>query len=153
MTLNKKLKLMNKIEQKQKEIIRESKATEKEMVSLSEDDIDRIIITTTDTIQNRQIIDYIDTISAQDVKFQIEHIDPTQTENQCSLTVEALRSSILSSIEKLRKQACLVGADAIVGVNIESSMYHQREREYSVSVITKVNVIGTAVRLAGNKVH
>jgi len=144
---------MNKIEQEQKKIIRKNKAIEKEMVSLTEDDINRIIVTTTDNVQNRHIIDYIDTISAQDVKFQIEHIDPTQTENQCSLTAETLRSSILLSIEKLRKQACLVGADAIVGVNIESSMDHQHEREYSVLVITKVNVIGTAVRLAGNKVH
>jgi len=144
---------MNKIEQEQKKIIRKNKAIEKEMVSLTEDDINRIIVTTTDTVQNRHILDYIDTISEQDVKFQIEHIDPTQTENQCSLTAETLRSSILLSIEKLRKQACLVGADAIVGVNIESSMDHQHEREYSVLVITKVNVIGTAVRLAGNKVH
>jgi uncharacterized protein YbjQ (UPF0145 family) len=142
---------MNKV--KQEKIFSESNAIEKEMDSLTADDIRHIIVTTTDTIQNRHILDYIDTISAQDVKFQIEHIDPTQTENQCTLSSETFRSSVMLTLEKLRKQAYLVGADAVVGVSIESSLDHQHEREYSVSVITKVNVIGTAVRLADSNVN
>jgi uncharacterized protein YbjQ (UPF0145 family) len=107
---------MNKV--KQEKIFSESNAIEKEMDSLTADDMRHIIVTTTDTIQNRHILDYIDIISAQDVKFQIEHIDPAQTENQRTLSSETFRSSVMLTLERLRKQAYLVGADAVVGVSI-----------------------------------
>lgn len=56
-------------------------------------------------------------------------------------------------LEQFEKQVFLAGADAIVGLSMESSLDHQYEREYSFSVMAKVDVSGTAVRLAGQDLY
>jgi uncharacterized protein YbjQ (UPF0145 family) len=136
------------IKQEKKEIVQERDVIEKEMDVISQEDTQHILLTTTDAVEGRIIINYIDIISVQDIKFQVIHIDPVQDDIQKELAENKLRSSVELNLSKLRKRAYLVGADAVVGICIDSSVAHQRESEYSVSVMIKICVTGTAVRLA-----
>jgi uncharacterized protein YbjQ (UPF0145 family) len=136
------------IELQKKEIVQERNVIEKALDVVSEDDTRHIIISTTDTIEGRNILDYIDIISVQDLKFQFVQFDPVQGEGQSTIAEEEYRNSIELSLSKLKKRAYLVGADAVVGVRIGSSIDHQRESEYTAAIMFNVNVSGTAVRLA-----
>jgi uncharacterized protein YbjQ (UPF0145 family) len=136
-----------RVEHEEKKVVRKRDIIEQEIDLISEDDTRHIIVTTTDTIDGRHIIDYIDVVSVQDIEFQIEHFDPVQAESQNGLSERSFRNSVEISLSKLKKRAYLAGADAVVGVRIDSSVDHQREGEYMVAVMLKVNVCGTAVRL------
>jgi len=134
--------------QKEKgEILREIDAIEQEMRTITEEDTRHIIVSTTDTLETGQIIDYIDVISVQDVVFQDIHIDPAQAEGSHDLAEKLFRNRIELSLSKLRKRAYLVGADAVIGIHIDSSMEQKPESEFAVAVAIKLNITGTAVRL------
>lgn len=134
--------------QKEKgEILRERDAIEQEMRTITEEDTRHIIVSTTDTLETGQIIDYIDVISVQDVVFQDIHMDPAQAEGHHELAEKLFRNRIELSLSKLRKRAYLVGADAVIGVHIDSSMEQKPESEFTVAVAIKLNITGTAVRL------
>jgi uncharacterized protein YbjQ (UPF0145 family) len=137
-----------RVEHEEKKVVHKRDIIEKEMDLISEDDTRHIIVTTTDTIEGKHIIGYIDVISVQDIEFQVEHFDPAQAESQQGLSERLFRNSVEISLSKLKKRAYLVGADAIVGVRIDSSVDHQREGEYLAAVMLKINVSGTAVQFA-----
>ncbi|MGD9329787.1 MAG: heavy metal-binding domain-containing protein [Desulfobacterales bacterium] len=135
------------VQKEKKEILRERDAIEQEMRTITEEDTQHITVSTTDTLEIGQIIDYIDVISVQDVVFQDIHINPVQAEGQHELAEKLFRNRIELSLSKLRKRAYLVGADAVVGVHIDSSMEQKPESEYTLAVAIKLNITGTAVRL------
>lgn len=136
------------VKEEKEKIVQERDAIEKEMNLISEADTRHIIVTSTDTIEGRRILEYMDVISVQDIQFQIIHFDPVQAEGQNSLAEKSFRSSVELCLSKIKKRAYLTGADAVVGVRIDSSMDHQREGEYMAAVMSSINVSGTAVRLA-----
>ena len=135
------------VQKEKKEIVRERDAIEKEMRTITEEDTQHIIVSTTDTIETGHIIDYIDVISVQDIIFQNIHVDPVQAETQEELAEKIFRNRIELTLSKLRKRAYLVGADAVVGIHIDSTMEHHSESDYTVAVVIKISVTGTAVRL------
>jgi len=137
----------DEIQQEKKEIVRERDAIEKELELISEDDIGHIIVTTTDIIEARPIIGYIDVISVQDVAFETVAFNPAAAEGQNEIAEQIYRSRIELSLSKIKKRAFLAGADAVVGLLIDSSMDYHREGEYMAAVTLKINVTGTAVRL------
>jgi uncharacterized protein YbjQ (UPF0145 family) len=141
-------KKKNAVKEQKTEIVRERSAIEKEMESITEDDTRHITITTTDTIANRTIIDYVDIISVQDLTFHSVHGDPLQTHGKIKIAENSFRNSIELNLSKLKKRAYLVGADAVVGVHIDSSIDQQDEAENISVIMIKTNVTGTAVRLA-----
>jgi uncharacterized protein YbjQ (UPF0145 family) len=130
------------------DIMREIGLTEKEMAVTSEDDSQHIVLTSTDTIEDRRIIEYIDVISAQEILIRSIHFDPLEAESQNELIQETTRNSVALNLSKLKKKAYLLGADAAVGVRIDMSMDHQPKGEYIATLIITVGVTGTAVRLA-----
>ena len=138
--------------QKEKgEILRERDAIEQEMRTITEEDTQHIIVSTTDMLETGRIIDYIDVISVQDIVFQDIHIDPVQAEGHHELAEKLFRNRIELSLSKLRKRAYLVGADAVVGVHIDSSMEQKPESEFTITVAIKLNITGTAVRLTTHR--
>jgi len=133
--------------QKEKgEILRERDAIEQEMRTITEEDTQHITVSTTDKLETGRIIDYIDVISVQDIVFQDIHINPVQAEGH-ELAEKLFRNRVELSLSKLRKRAYLVGADAVVGVQIDSSMEQEAESELAIAVAIKLNITGTAVRL------
>lgn len=138
--------------QKEKgEILRERDAIEQEMRTITEEDTRHITVSTTDTLETGRIIDYIDVISVQDIVFQDIHIDPVQAEGHHELAEKLFRNRIELSLSKLRKRAYLVGADAVVGVHIDSAMEQKPESDITVAVAIKLNITGTAVRLTTHR--
>lgn len=142
------VKKRNAVKQQKTDIVRERNVIEKEMKAITEDDTRHITITTTDTIVNRTIIDYVDIISVQDLTFHSVHFDPLQTDGKIKIAEKSFRNSIELNLSKPKKRAYLVGADAVVGVHIDSSIDQQVEAENRSVIIIKTNVTGTAVRLA-----
>lgn len=137
---NRSLKQKKAEVQKEKgDILRERDAIEQEMRTITEEDTRHIIVSTTDTLETGHIIDYIDVISVQDVVFQNIHIDPAQTEGHHELAEKLFRNRIELSLSKLRKRAYLVGADAVIGVHIDSSMEQKPESESTVAVAIKLS--------------
>lgn len=136
------------INQEKHEIVQKRDVIEKEMALVSQDDTRHIKVTTTDRIEGRRILEYIDVISVQDINFKVIHFDPAHMESHSGLAEHSFRNSVELSLSSLKKRAYLAGADAVVGLRIDSSIDHQREGEYMAAVMLKVNVSGTAVRLA-----
>lgn len=136
------------VQEEEEQLVQERDVIEKEMSLVSEEDTRHIIVTSTDMIEGRRILEYMDVISVQNIEFQIIHFDPVQAEGQNSLAEKSFRSSVELCLSKIKKRAYLTGADAVVGVRIDSSMDHQREGEYMAAVMSNINVSGTAVRLA-----
>jgi len=135
------------VQKEKREILLERDAIEQEMRSITEEDTRHIVVSTTDTLETGQIIDYIDVISVQDIVFQDIHINPVRVEGHHELAEKLFRNRIELSLSKLRKRAYLVGADAVIGVHIDSSMEQKPESEFTVAVAIKLNITGTAVRL------
>lgn len=142
------VEINKEIEQLKNDIVREIDVTEKEMAVTSEDDTQHIVLTSTDTIEDRRITEYIDVISVQDILFQSIHFDPLEVESQNELIQETSRNSVALNLSKLKKRAYLLGADAVVGVRIDTSMDHQPKGEDMATLIMTVGVTGTAVRLS-----
>lgn len=140
----------DEIQQEKKEIVRERDAIEQELELISEDDIGHIIVTSTDTVEGRPIVEYINIISVQDVAFESIPFNPTVVEGQNEMVERIYRSRIELSLSKLRKRAFLAGAEAVVGLLIDTSMDHRREGRYMAAVTLKINVTGTAVRLTAS---
>jgi uncharacterized protein YbjQ (UPF0145 family) len=138
------------VQEEKRTIVRERNAIEQEMRTITEEDTRHIIVSTTDTIDTGSILEYIDVISVQDVIFQNIHVDPVQTESREELAEKLFRNRIELSLAKLKKRAYLVGADAVVGIRIDSSIEHKPESEYTIAVGIKISVTGTAVRLAND---
>lgn len=138
------------VQKEKRQIVRQRNAIEHEMRTITEEDTRHIIVSTTDTIDNGRITEYIDVIAVQDIVFQNIHIDPVQTESQEELAEKIFRNRIELSLSKLKKRAYLVGADAVVGIHIDSSMEHKPESEYTINVGIKISVTGTAVRLVND---
>ena len=136
-----------KVQKEKREIVRERNAVEEVMRTITEEDTQHIVLSTTDTIETGRIPEYIDVIAVQDVIFQNIHTDPVQAESQDELAEKIFRNRIELSLSRLKKRAYLVGADAVVGIHIGSSMENQPESEYTTAVGIKISVTGTAVRL------
>jgi uncharacterized protein YbjQ (UPF0145 family) len=130
-----------------RKIVRDRNAIEQEMRTITAEDTQHIVLSTTDTIETGRIVEYIDVISVQDVIFQSIHVDPVQAESQEELAEKIFRNRIELTMSKLKKRAYLVGADAVVGIHIDSSMDNKPESEYTIAVGIKLSVTGTAVRL------
>lgn len=142
------VEINKEIEQLKNDIVREIDMTEKEMAVTSENDTQHIVLTSTDTIEGRRITEYIELISVQDIIFQSIHFDPLEAESQNELIQETSRKSVELNRSKLKKKAHILGADAVVGVRIDTSMDHHPKSEYMATLIMNVGITGTAVRLS-----
>jgi uncharacterized protein YbjQ (UPF0145 family) len=136
------------IQKEKDKIVRVGNVIEKELELVSEDETRHIAVSTTDTIQDSTILEYLDIISVPDVQFEIIHFDPAQAESQDGRVQEFMRNSIELSLSSLKKKAYLLGANAVVGVRIESAIDHQREGDYMAALMLEIHAYGTAVRLA-----
>ena len=99
------VELMKKMKQEKDDLVREIDAIEKEIAVLSQDDTKDIVTTSTDTIEGRRIVEYIDVISVRDILFQRIHFDPLEAESQKELVREASRISTELNLSKLKSQA------------------------------------------------
>lgn len=140
--------IKDEIQKEKDDIVKERDAIEKRLELISEDETNHIIVTTTDTIEGRPIIDYVDIVSVQDIISESTSFDPALVEAHNDVAERVFRNRIESNLFKLKKRAYLTGADAIVGLLIDSSMDHQRKGEYMAAVSLKISITGTAVRLA-----
>jgi uncharacterized protein YbjQ (UPF0145 family) len=123
---------------------------EEELAIVSEEDTRHIALTTTDYFEGTSIGEYIDVISIQDVQCQhIPLILAHDADNSpASEQVEnVLRRRMKLGLSKLKKRAYLAGADAVVGIRINSAINTMMHNDQHFIGMTKVNVTGTAVRL------
>lgn len=103
-----------------------------------------MIVTTTNTVDGRQITEYLDVIAAQSVMgvnaFKDVAAGMRNVFGGRSKTYEnELARGVSGTIEELAKQAEAIGADALVGVDIDY--------ETVGSNMLMVSASGTAVRL------
>jgi uncharacterized protein YbjQ (UPF0145 family) len=138
-----------RIVKEKEEIVTERNTIEKEFSLISEKDTKHIIVTTTDHVEGKNIGEYLDIISIQKMLPVREPIDSASNkkDNMDSVSEKALRSNIELGISGIKKRAFLHGADAVVGIRIDSSVSFDKESENAVLTLMKINITGTAVRL------
>ena len=119
---------------------------EKELEVITGDDTKHIIVTTTDTLDLKRIGEYIDVISAQEYKFNTE-ISKNDRACEKEIAEKDNRECMEMAFFKLKKQAYLLGADAIIGTRLYSNFDYDTEDSKVIAIMTKINITGTAVRL------
>jgi len=135
-----------KAKQEEHEKIKEREFIEKELKVINEDDTKHIIVTTTDTVEGKRTGEYISVISAQEYKYNKDVSKDDRTyENE--IAEKDNRECMERALFKLKKQAYLFGADAVVGTRVYSNFDYDTESGKVVSIMTKINITGTAVRL------
>jgi len=128
--------------QEENEKIKEREYIEKELEAITEEDIKFIIITTTDNVEIKRIGEYINVISAQEYKY-----NKNFSENEKEVAEKDNRECLERALFKIKRQAYLLGADAIVGMKVYNNFdYDTKQRKVS-AIMTKINITGTAVRL------
>jgi uncharacterized protein YbjQ (UPF0145 family) len=126
--------------------IKEREYIEKELEVITEDDTKHIIITTTDTIEVKRIGEYIGVISAQEYKYNTE-IPEDDPSGEKEIAEKDNRGCMERALFKLKKQAYLLGSDAIIGTRVYSNFDYDTKGGQVVAIMTKINITGTAVRL------
>jgi uncharacterized protein YbjQ (UPF0145 family) len=137
---DKKVKEMAKEEEKYK--IKEREYIERELEGITEEDIKFIIVTTTDNVEVKRIGEYINVISVQEYKYN-KNFD----ENEKDVAEKDNRECMERALFKIKRQAYLLGADAIVGMKVYSNFDYDTKQGVVSSIMTKANITGTAVRL------
>jgi len=128
--------------QEENEKIKEREYIEKELKAITEEDIKFIIITTTDNIEVKRIGEYINVISAQEYKY-----NRNLGENEKEVAEKDNRECMERALFKIKKQAYLLGADAVVGMKVNSNFDYDTKQGEVFAIMTKINITGTAVRL------
>jgi uncharacterized protein YbjQ (UPF0145 family) len=122
--------------------IKEREYIERELEGITEEDIKFIIVTTTDNVEVKRIGEYINVISAQEYKYN-KNFD----ENEKDVAEKDNRECMERALFKIKRQAYLLGADAIVGMKVYSNFDYEIKQRVVSSIMSKVNITGTAVRL------
>jgi uncharacterized protein YbjQ (UPF0145 family) len=92
-------------------------------------------------IKEREYIEReLEGITEEDIKFIIV----TTTDN---VEVKRIRECMERALFKIKRQAYLLGADAIVGMKVYSNFDYDTKQGVVSSIMTKANITGTAVRL------
>ncbi len=104
-----------------------------------------MIVTTTNNVEGRQIAEYLDVIAAQSVlgvnAFKDVAAGMRNVFGGRSKAYEnELAAGVSGTIEELQKQAASIGADALVGVDVDYETVGNN--------MLMVSASGTAVRLA-----
>ncbi|MGB2930557.1 MAG: hypothetical protein WBB70_16840 [Desulfobacterales bacterium] len=133
-----------KLEENKK--IKEREYIEKELEVITEDDTKHIIVTTTDTVEVKRIGEYISVISAQEYKYNTD-IPEDDRAGEKEMAEKDNRGCVERVLFKLKKQAYLLGADAIIGTRVYSNFDYDTEGGQVIAIMTKINITGTAVRL------
>ena len=133
-----------KLEEREK--IKEREYIEKELEVITEDDTKHIIITTSDTIEVKRIGEYISVISAQEYKYNTD-VSKDERAGEEETAEKDNRECMERALFKLKKQAYLFGADAVIGTRVYSNFDYDTEGGEVVAIMTKINITGTAVRL------
>jgi uncharacterized protein YbjQ (UPF0145 family) len=141
---DKKQRKKAKLEELEK--IKEREYIEKELEMITEDDVKLIIVTTSDTVEVRRIGEYISVISAQEYKYNTD-ISKDERADEKEIAEKDNRECMELALFKLKKQAYLFGADAVIGTRVYSNFDYDTEGDRVVSIMTKINITGTAVRL------
>ncbi|MEA3438253.1 MAG: heavy metal-binding domain-containing protein [Thermodesulfobacteriota bacterium] len=130
-------------------IVKDREKLEKELIIVAEDDTKHIIVTTTNNVESKRIGEYIDIISVQEYKYQEYYLNPVDDNALVKKTPaeKDTRACMELALSDLKKQAYLVGADAVIGVRINSSFDYDVRGKEMVITMNKVNISGTAVRL------
>lgn len=128
-------------EQEDKKIL-EREYIEKELEAITEEDIKYIVITTTDNVETKRIGEYINVISVQEYKFNV-----TPGDHEKKIAEKDNRECMERALFKIKRQAYLLGADAVVGMRVYSNFDYNTNQEEISAIMTKVNITGTAVRL------
>jgi uncharacterized protein YbjQ (UPF0145 family) len=136
----KKAKKIAKEEENKK--IKEREYIERELEGITEEDFQFIIVTTTDNVEAKRIGEYINVISAQEYKYNKDF-----DENEKDVAEKDNRECMERVLFKIKRQAYLLGADAIVGMKVYSNFDYDTKQGMISSIMTKVNITGTAVRL------
>ena len=107
-----------------------------------------MIVSTTDTIENQTITDYLDIVTAEviygtnalkDFFAGIRDIFGGRTGGY----ERVFEKAQLEAIEELKKRASKIGADAIVGIKVDTGTINVDEQ----GVLLLVTATGTAVKL------
>ena len=94
----------------------------------------------------KRIGKYIGVISAQEYKYNTE-IPEDDPSGKKEIAEKDNRGCMERALFKLKKQAYLLGADAIIGTRVYSNFDYDTEGVQVVAIMTKINITGTAVRL------
>lgn len=139
-------KKKQKAKQEEREKIREREYIEKELKVITEDDTKHIIVTTSDTVEVKRIGEYISVISAQEYKYNTDIPEDERTDEE-EIAEKDNRECMERALFKLKKQAYLFGADAVIGTRVYSNFDYDTKEGKVISIMTKINITGTAVRL------
>lgn len=139
---NEKKQVKQIAKQEENKKIREREYIEKELETITEEDIKYIIITTTDNVEVKRIGEYINVISAQEYKYNANF-----DENEKEVAEKDNRECMERALFKIKRQAYLLRADAVVGMKVYSNFDYDRKQGEILAIMTKVNITGTAVRL------
>jgi len=124
------------------EKIQKREYIEKELEVVTEKNTKHIIVTTTDNVEVKRIGGYIDVISVQEYKYNADI-----GKNEKEIAEKDNRECMELALFKLKKQAYLLGADAVIGTRVYSNFDYDTEGGKVVAIMTKINISGTAVRL------
>jgi uncharacterized protein YbjQ (UPF0145 family) len=128
--------------QEENKKIKKREYIEKELEAITEEDTKFIIITTTDNVEGKRIGQYIDVVSAQEYKYN-ENVG----KNEKLIAEKDNRECMERAVFKIKRQAYLLTADAVVGIKVYSNFDYEIKGEKIFAIMTKVNITGTAVRL------
>jgi uncharacterized protein YbjQ (UPF0145 family) len=144
---------------KQQEIELINKEAFDKLENVTDEQTKQIVITTSDIIEGKNIIEYIDIISVAKYDYFVK---PTNTffnsEIKGQVISEKARAEESSDAEKLvekcmkqaldefKKKAFLLGADAIIGIKIDNDMDYSIGKSWYTK-IAKSHLTGTVVKL------
>lgn len=136
----------HKAKQEEHEKIKEREYIEKELKVIAEEDTKHIIVTTTDAVEVKRIGKYMSVISAQEYKYNTA-LSKDDREVEKEIAAKDNRECMERALFKLKKQAYLLGADAVIGTRVYSNFDYDTKGGKVVAIMTKINIAGTAVRL------
>lgn len=135
-----------KAKQEEHNKIREREYIEKEIKAITEKDTKHILVTTTNNIEVKRIGEYINVISVQEYKYN-PYIAEEDGRDEKTVAEKDNRECMEKALFKIKKQAYLLGADAVIGIRIYSNFDYDTKGGKIFAIMTKINISGTAVRL------
>jgi uncharacterized protein YbjQ (UPF0145 family) len=124
---------------KQQEIELINKEAFDKLENVTDEQTKQIVITTSDIIEGKNIIEYIDIISVAKYDYFVK---PKESSDAEKLVEKCMKQAL----DEFRKKAFLLGADAIIGIKIDNDMDYSIGKSWYTK-IAKSHLTGTAVKL------